>query len=198
MISFINLNRDAPFLKFKQEFKRAVNAGQNIVEAMSVASYSASHNEVNARFVNLKYVDDKEFIFFSNYQSPKSKDFLNHEQVSTLFYWDSTNVQIRIKGIIKKTSKEFNSNYFKNRDKKKNALAISSKQSSKIISYEAVKKNYLECLKSQDLDVCPNFWGGFSITPYYFEFWEGHTSRINKRVAYELIDGSWKIFYLQP
>jgi len=198
MISFVNLNLEAPYSKFKQEYKRAIDAKQNIVEAMSVASYSKSKKEVNSRFVNLKFVEDKEFIFFSNYQSPKSKDFSNHDQVSALFYWDTINVQIRIKGIIKKTSKEFNYNYFKNRDKKKNALAISSKQSSKIISYEAVEKNYLESLKSKDLDVCPDFWGGFSITPYYFEFWEGHVSRINKRVSYEFIDGNWQIFYLQP
>lgn len=198
MISFVNLNPEAPYLKFKQEYKRAVNSKQNTVEAMSVASYSKSKKEVNSRFVNLKYVKDKEFIFFSNYQSPKSKDFLNHDQVSALFYWDTINVQIRIKGIINKTSKEFNSNYFKNRDIKKNALAISSKQSSKIISYQAVENNYLECLQSKNLDVCPDFWGGFSITPYYFEFWEGHTSRINKRVSYELIDYNWQMFYLQP
>ena len=37
----------------------------------------------------------------------------------------------------------------------------------------------------------PSNWGGFSFTPFYFEFWEGHESRINKREAYELQNGNW-------
>ena len=47
-----------------------------------------------------------------------------------------------MKAKIKKTSDEFNQNYFFDRSKEKNALAISSKQSKKIGSFEQVKENY--------------------------------------------------------
>ena len=53
-------------------------------------------------------------------------------------------------------------------------------------------------LKNDDLKKCPQYWGGFSFTPYYFEFWEGHESRINKREVFNKIDGLWKQSYLQP
>ena len=51
---------------------------------------------------------------------------------------------------------------------------------------------------NDDLKKCPKYWGGYSFTPYYFEFWEGHESRINKRVVFDKIDGLWKKLYLQP
>ena len=92
--------------------------------------------------MNLKFVNDKQFIFFSNYNSPKSIEFNQHEQITASIYWSRTNVQIRMKAYIKKTSKEFNQDYFVKRDEKKNALAISSYQSSPINSYEMLQKNY--------------------------------------------------------
>jgi pyridoxine/pyridoxamine 5'-phosphate oxidase len=99
---------------------------------------------------------------------------------------------------IKKTSNDYNHQYFFDRSQKKNALAISSSQSNPIISYEQVKENYNKSLKNDDLKKCPDFWGGYSFTPYYFEFWEGHESRLNKREVYKKIDNNWKNFILQP
>ena len=124
--------------------------------------------------------------------------FKNHSQISALIFWDTINVQIRMKAVIKKTSSKFNEKYFQNRSRKKNALAISSSQSDKIISYEQVKKNYSAALREDNLNKCPDYWGGFSFTPYYFEFWEGHNSRLNKRCSYELLDNKWNHNFLQP
>ena len=103
-----------------------------------------------------------------------------------------------MKANIKKTSKKFNNLYFKNRSAKKNALAISSNQSKEISSYENVISNYKKVLKNEELSICPNYWGGYSFTPYYFEFWEGNESRLNKREIYELNDNKWIIGYLEP
>jgi len=154
--------------------------------------------EVDTRYVNLKYITKDEFIFFSNYDSPKASAFNSHDQIAALLYWSRTNVQIRMKAKIKKTSKEFNQKYFSDRSVKKNALAISSNQSKQIDSYSQVIENYNRTLKSDDLKKCPEYWGGYSFIPYYFEFWEGHESRINKREVFDKIDGTWKHSFLQP
>jgi pyridoxamine 5'-phosphate oxidase len=103
-----------------------------------------------------------------------------------------------MKARISKTSKSFNDEYFKKRSSTKNALALSSNQSKPINSYDLVKENYDKALKNNDLKVCPDFWGGYSLVPYYFEFWEGHESRINKREAFDMTDGIWKHSFLQP
>ena len=198
MIKFINNSSEIPYIKFKEKYDQAYSAKQGLIEAIAISSYSSDLNEVNSRFVNLKILNSKEFIFFSNYNSPKSQEFTDHNQITALIYWRKTNVQIRLKAIIKKTSQEFNKAYFLNRSEQKNALDISSNQSKPIDSFERVKKNYNKSLELDNLKECPDYWGGFSFTPYYFEFWEGHESRLNKRQVYEKSDNSWKHLILQP
>ena len=198
MIKFTKLNQETPYLNFKKKYDDALNANQKNIEAISISSYSKKLKEVNARFVNLKFIADKNFIFFSNYNSPKSYDFKEHNQITALVYWNSTNTQIRMKAKIERTPKEFNESYFLKRSEQKNALSISSNQSEYIDSYESVKEKYLKSLEHDDLKKCPEFWGGYSFTPYYFEFWEGHSSRLNKRDVYEKSDDSWKHLILQP
>jgi pyridoxamine 5'-phosphate oxidase len=198
MIKFNNPSQEAPYLLFKNIYTKSLKANQKNIEAICVSSYSLNDKEVNARFVNLKFVNNKEFIFFSNYNSPKSKDFDLHQQITGLLYWNSINTQIRMKAYIKKTSIAFNQEYFAQRSKEKNALAISSSQSNIITSYRYVKEKYEKSLKEDDLIKCPDFWGGFSFIPYYFEFWKGHESRLNQREAYSLEKNVWVKSYLQP
>jgi pyridoxamine 5'-phosphate oxidase len=198
MIIFINDSKSQPFIKLKEKYTHATYAKQTSVEAISIASFNYLTEEVNSRYVNLKIVDNNEFIFFTNYNSPKSIEFKSHDQIAASIYWVSINTQIRIKAKIKKTSTEYNQKYFCGRSSEKNALAISSKQSKPIDSYKSIEKNYKKSLKSDNLKECPNYWGGYSFVPYYFEFWEGHKSRLNKREVYEKRDDSWKHLIIQP
>ena len=198
MIIFNDLSSAEPYQKFKELYDKALLLKQKNIEAISISSYSTALNEVNSRFVNLKFINNKDFIFFSNYMSSKSQEFNEHNQVTALIYWNSINVQIRIKAKIKKTSKEYNDSYFLNRSEKKNALAISSNQSKTIDSFESVIKNYNKSFKFDDLKKCPDYWGGYSFAPYYFEFWEGHESRLNKRDRYEIQKNQWDHSTLQP
>ena len=198
MIQFNNLNQEIPYQLLKEKYDEAAGAGQIGIEAISISSFNAKMDEVDSRYVNLKFITNEEFIFFSNYNSPKASAFNSHNQIAALLYWSSINVQIRMKAKIKITSNEYNQKYFYDRSEEKNALAISSSQSKPIDSYNQVKENYNKSLKNDDLKKCPEFWGGYSFTPYYFEFWEGHESRLNKREAYEKNDDSWKHLILQP
>ena len=198
MIEFNNVSQEIPYLLLKEKYDEAVDAAQKGIEAISISSYNKEIGEVDSRYVNLKFITDNEFIFFSNYNSPKASSFNYHNQIAALVYWASTNVQIRIKAKIKKTSKEFNQKYFFDRSEEKNALAISSNQSKLIESYGQVKENYNKSLEIDDLKKCPKHWGGYSFIPYYFEFWEGHESRINKREIFVKTNGIWKHAFLQP
>ena len=198
MIKFSNLNQEIPYLLFKAKYDEATQAGQKAIEAISISSFNKEMDEVDSRYVNLKFVSNNKFIFFSNYYSPKASSFISHNQIAALIYWSSINVQIKMKAKIKKTSYAYNQKYFFERSGRKNALAISSNQSKPIESYSLVKKNYKLSLENDDLKKCPKYWGGYSFIPHYFEFWEGHESRINKREVYDKIDNIWKHSYLQP
>ncbi len=198
MIKFINPTNSKPLQIFKAKYDEALHAKQPNIEAMTISSFNKTLNEVDSRYVNLKFIMNEEFIFFSNYNSPKALSFKSHNQIAVVFYWSSINAQIRMKAKIKKTSNDYNQKYFFERSREKNALAISSNQSKPIETYENVRENYDKTLVNENLEKCPDYWGGFSFIPYYFEFWEGHKSRINKREIFNKIDGYWKQSFLQP
>ena len=198
MIDITNISFEIPFQKFKVLYNEALKKKQSNIEAMCLSSYDADEKKVDSRFVNLKFIDNKKFIFFSNYNSPKSIAFNSHNQIAALVYWPSINVQIRMMAKIKTTSKEYNQNYFFDRSEEKNALAISSNQSKLIDSYNQVKENYNKSLKNDNLKKGPDYWGGYSFIPYEIEFWEGNEFRLNKRNLYKKDENVWKHFILEP
>ena len=199
MIIISKISKEIPFSIFKKHYLNAIEKNQESIEALSISSFNKKTNEVESRYVNLKYIIDKKFIFFSNYNSLKSNNFEEHNQISAVFYWNKINTQIRIKAFIERASKDFSDKHYKIRDKNKNALAHSSDQSKKIESYDAVQNNYQKYLKLTEItEKRPNFWGGYSFEPYYIEYWEGNNSRVNKRTVYELIDNDWKKYFLNP
>ena len=198
-IDIKNLPNLQPYSIFKNFYSLAIKNNQKYVEAISISSFNKDIDEVQSRMVNLKYILNEEWIFFSNYLSPKSKSFETHDQISATFYWDSINTQIRMKAKIKKTSSVFSDEHYRLRAIEKNALAISSKQSNRIKTYQEVIENYNIALKNYDNESKrPEYWGGFSFTPYYFEFWEGNDYRINKREVFSLEGDRWENFLLQP
>lgn len=198
MIEFIQYCSEKPYSRLKKEYDKAKLFKQDLIQAISISSYSKINNEVDVRFVNLKMIKGKEFIFFTNYNSKKSEDFKMHNQIAASFLWPKTNTQIRMKATIKKVSSEFNQEYFLKRSKEKNALAISSNQSQVISSFEEVKTKFDQTLSSSDLKKCPTYWGGYSFIPFSFEFWKGHEYRLNKRDLYVLDDNVWKKSTLEP
>lgn len=198
MIKFSNTSQEIPFLLLKNKYDEALEKGQRAIEAIAISSYNEQKNEVDSRYVNLKFVINEEFIFFSNYDSPKATSFNSHTQIAALLYWSSTNTQIRFKAIIKKTSYEFNQEYFSKRAKEKNALAISSNQSNIVKSYSQVVDKYHRSLKEDNLNICPKHWGGYSFKPFEIEFWEGNDYRLNKRNLYKKSKNTWDHFILEP
>lgn len=197
MIDLQNICNEEPYLEFKRFYDLAKDQNQNSIQAICISSFNNKTNQPNSRFVNLKLVKNNEWIFFSNYNSPKAEEFRMNKKISAIFFWDSINTQIRLKGEIFKTSKSFSDEYFSKRKEEKNILAIVSNQSKKIESYEDLKQKYRDYKYSQS-ETRPNYWGGFSFIPSYFEFWEGHKNRLNKRKVYEYKKGSWNCYLLEP
>ena len=198
MIDISDMDNSTPYRIFKKYYEMSLIKKPDGIEAMLIASLDKDINEVDARFINLKYIIKDEWIFFTNYNSPKSNQFISHDQITAIFFWPSINVQIRMKAKIRKTSLDFSDKHYLARSAEKNALAISSMQSESIKSYDEVVQNYNDTLHNKNLIERPSYWGGYSFAPYYFEFWEGHNSRLNKRDIYKMKGGQWKNYILQP
>tara|TARA_B100000965_G_scaffold24911_2_gene18742 strand:+ start:20920 stop:21519 length:600 start_codon:yes stop_codon:yes gene_type:complete len=199
MIAFLDIDKSIPYKNFQELYKTALENNQKNIEAMCISSYSKETELVDSRFVNLKYIKGSSWTFFSNYNGPKSKQFSSHDQISIIFYWNSINVQIKMRAKIKKTSSIDSDEHFSKRSIEKNAIAISSKQSEIIESYDEVLENYKKVLEDDNhIKKRPDYWGGYTFTPFYIEFWKGHESRINKRELYVFENGAWSSFFLQP
>ena len=119
MIDLSHISQELPYQKFVELYDDATKLGQPNIEAISINSFDNIRNEPDARFVNLKFIINNEWIFFSNYLSPKAFQFEGCNNISGLFFWHKINTQIRIKAKISKTNPEFSNNYFKYRDKQK-------------------------------------------------------------------------------
>lgn len=198
MIVFKNFNKSKPYLEIYDLYEKSIKQNQESIEVIAISSYNQESNEVESRYVNLKYIDNDEWVFFSNYNSNKASNFIKNENISALIYWNKLNTQIRMKAKIFKSSSAFSDEHFALRSKEKNAIAISSNQSKKVKSYEDVVKNYKETLKESNSFKRPDYWGGYSFVPYYIEIWTGHKNRINKRKVFEKQSNTWKSYFLQP
>lgn len=197
MINIKNLLKEEPYQLFEKLYKKAYKAKQNSIEAVCVSSISKD-NYPHGRFVNLKYIIESDFIFFSNYKSAKAEDFISTPYTALTFYWNTIDVQIRIEGEIKISASNLSDQHFNKRSNKKNALAISSDQSRKAKSYDEILFNYNNVLNISNLEPRPSYWGGYSVSPNYFEFWEGNENRLNKRNVFKKENNKWNNFILQP
>ena len=138
MINFVNISKEEPYNKFRYFYSLAQENNQKNIEAIAISSYNPLKKEVNSRYVNLKYIDKNKWIFFTNYLSPKANEFNLHKQISCIFYWNSIDVQIRLKGDVFKLVDSYSDEHFSKRNIEKNALAIVSNQSKKIDSYDDI------------------------------------------------------------
>lgn len=185
-------------MELKRKYDLAINEGQQSIDAMVVSTIDEAGNKPNSRYVNAKYIIGNEIIFFSNYKSAKAKEIESNNSVSCIFYWNLINTQIRLKGAVNKTPSLFSDEHFKKRDNKKNAIAVSSRQSEKIESFEKVKEQYKNVLNVNSILSRPDYWGGYSINVDYVEFWEGSDYRLNNRRVFSLKDNLWEFYFLQP
>lgn len=199
MIDIENLALDKPYSKFHNFYMKAEAKNQKFIEAMCISSYDDVSCSVDSRYVNLKYIIGDEWTFFSNYKSSKSKQFDANNNISAVLFWSSINVQIRMKAKIYKSDKDFSDQHFSIRSPRKNALAISSMQSKNIESYKKIIENYENVLENEILtSKRPDYWGGYTFIPHYFEFWEGQEHRLNKRDVLYKENNLWKQEILQP
>tara|TARA_B100000965_G_scaffold124007_2_gene102644 strand:+ start:28411 stop:29010 length:600 start_codon:yes stop_codon:yes gene_type:complete len=199
MIIFEDTLNIKPYIKFKHLYKKATNESQQYIEAAVVSTIS-EQNRPSSRIVNIKYLINEAFIFFSNYESNKAKDIFQNPKASILFFWDKINTQIRIEGEISMTESSFSEEHFNQRSYDKNIIAIISKQSSQNEGYEDLVKRYKVAHQKYKKSILerPNNWGGYKFIPDSFEFWFGDKSRINKRLKYIKKPKEWEKLYLDP
>lgn len=188
-----------PFSLFAQWFEEASKAGAKQVEAFALSTVGLD-KKPKARFLLLKGVTEKKFIFFTNYLSPKSQQLAKHPYASMNFFWPEIFRQVRIEGKVKKVSRSESDAYWVTRPRESQIGAWASHQSSELSSFQELENRILELQKKfEGRDVPrPPHWGGFALDPDLFEFWLGRAYRIHEREVFTKKRGGWNIKLLSP
>jgi pyridoxamine 5'-phosphate oxidase len=189
-----------PLEQFGIWFKDAANSNELEPNVMTLSTASKSGFPA-ARIVLLKGVENKQFVFYTNYNSQKGQEMVENPNVALTFCWLSMQRQIRIKGTVSKVSAETSTAYFQSRPKGSQIGAWSSDQSLVIVDRTILenRKSELE-EKYKDVDVLPRpeHWGGYQVQPTMIEFWQGRTSRLHDRIRFTKVGAEWKIERLAP
>ncbi len=189
-----------PFNQFDLWFARAVDAGIELADVMTVATASRD-GAPSARIVVLRGVDERGFVFYTDYRSAKSRDLMENPRAALVFYWRELGRQVRITGSVQKVSRDESVHYFNSRPLESRLAAAASDQSEVVPDRKMLEARF-EALKEQHNAgevPCPEDWGGFRVTPHEFEFWQGRELRLHDRFRYRRDeDGTWKIERLSP
>ncbi len=188
-----------PFEFFQECFNQAKLL--NLPQYNSVTLVTATPEaKPSARIVLLKGIQEGTFRFFTNYQSRKSGELFSNPQAQILFYRPEFGRQIRVEGRVTKASAADSDEYWFTRSRESRIGAIASHQSSELKSMDELRARVAEIEKQfEGREVPrPENWGGFALTPDYFEFWEDGLHRLHERITYTRDGNGWKTNRLFP
>lgn len=189
-----------PIGQFDKWFKEALAAGVPEPNAFTLSTISEG-GRPSARIVLLKGLEQRQFVFYTNYQSQKGKELESNPACALTFFWPELERQVRIEGIATRVQESTSEQYFQSRPRASQVGAWASPQSSIIASRDILEAREREIEKKfEGLNLLPKpkQWGGFAITPIEIEFWQGRASRLHDRVVYYLTDEKWIIHRLAP
>jgi pyridoxamine 5'-phosphate oxidase len=189
-----------PFKQFRVWMEQALAAKLPQPYGMALAT-ATPDGKPSARMVLLRGVDERGFVFFTNYDSRKGEELEANPWAALMMYWAELDRQVRIEGKVEVVSAEESDAYFQSRPPGSRLGAWASPQSQVIAGRDVLERRMQEATKRYGETNIPRppRWGGYRVIPESMEFWQGRPNRLHDRLRYRrLKTGAWTVERLAP
>jgi pyridoxamine 5'-phosphate oxidase len=189
---------DDPVALFIDLFEQAKRQQVAEPDAM-VLSTTDENGRPSGRYVLLKTVDARGFVFFTNLGSRKAQALDANPYAALCFYWPP-HKQIRIEGPVEHVDDREADAYFATRPREFQIGAWASTQSATLESRAALEQR-VEEVRARFAGTTvprPPFWSGFRVVPSAIEFWTRDPARLHQRELFERTDEVWRRSLLNP
>jgi pyridoxamine 5'-phosphate oxidase len=185
--------------QFRLWFDDARGVGLLEPNAMSLAT-AGRDGQPSVRTVLVKYFDADGFVFFTNLESAKAIQIAENPRVALLFYWQTLERQVIIRGDAAPVSRSEALAYFLKRPHGSQLGAWVSDQSRAITSRKILEMKLQEIKRkfAEGKVPLPSFWGGYRVQPREMEFWQGRPNRLHDRFLYVREGADWAVERLAP
>lgn len=188
-----------PAVQFEQWMKEAISAFCDEPNAFVLSTIA--QGKPRGRVLLLKGLQNEKFFFYTNYESAKAGEIKSNDNVCLTFLWLPLHRQVRIEGKVALLDSHSSDDYFQTRPRGSQIGAIASPQSQQIAGRQELERRFMEVEKQfsgQEKIKRPDNWGGYAVTPEYYEFWQGRSNRMHDRISYGPTKSGWERYRLAP
>ena len=188
-----------PLELFQSWFDIAEESGILHPEATALATATAG-GRPSVRMVLLKGLDERGFVFFTNYESRKATELEANPHAALCFHWAVHERQVRVTGTVSRVDESESDEYHRTRGRGSRIGAWASKQSRPLPDrgeLEARVRELEDRFGSGDIPL-PPFWGGYRLVPETIEFWQGRANRLHDRLVFTRDGEGWSTERLYP
>ena len=192
------ISENEPFAPFRRWFT-AAQAAEPLAETMTLAT-ATPDGAPSLRAVLLKGIDERGFVFYTNFESRKAGELLANPRAALCFHWKSLLRQVRAEGATERASDDEADAYFASRARESQIGAWASDQSRPLSSRAALETRVAEWARrfAEGPVPRPPNWSGFRLRPTRIEFWQEQPSRLHDRLVFIREGAGWRKQRLYP
>ena len=190
-----------PFARFTALLEEATRVPrERLPEPTAFALATAAGAQPSVRMLLLKGVDERGFVFYTNYESRKGRELLANPRTAMCFHWQPLEMQVRVEGAALPVEPSEADAYFASRARASQIGAWASQQSRPILIEGDLEARVAEFERKFEGSSVPRppHWSGFRLTPEQIEFWKGMPGRLHRRELYRRRETDWLVEILFP